>query len=74
LLEDLARQKKHNDKYEIMVDAAIQTDRLRLSFKKLQIRSRRSDAETMITKDLGQIMVILFWQFFLLNSEHYNSL
>nr|CAD2204002.1 unnamed protein product [Meloidogyne enterolobii] len=56
LLEDLARQKKHNDKYEIMVDAAIQTDRLRLSFKKLQIRSRRSDAETMITKDLGQIM------------------
>uniref|UniRef100_A0A915N1E3 Uncharacterized protein n=1 Tax=Meloidogyne javanica TaxID=6303 RepID=A0A915N1E3_MELJA len=56
LQEDLARQKKHNDKDAIMVDAAIQTDRLRLSFKKLQIRSRRSDAETMTTKALGQIM------------------
>ncbi|CAK5091058.1 unnamed protein product [Meloidogyne enterolobii] len=58
LQEDLARQKKHNDKDEIMADAAIQTDRLRLSFKKLQIRSRRSDAETMTTKALGQIIVI----------------
>jgi len=73
LQEDLAKQKKHNDKDAMMVDAAIQTDRLRLSFKKLQIRSRRSDAETMTTKALGQIMVILFRQLFFL-FEHFNSL
>ncbi|KAF7636547.1 hypothetical protein Mgra_00003936 [Meloidogyne graminicola] len=30
-----------------MTDASLQTDRLRFSFKKLQARSRRSDAETM---------------------------
>ncbi|KAL7071411.1 hypothetical protein ACQ4LE_009145 [Meloidogyne hapla] len=48
------RDLKHKDNNVTMNDAAIQTDRLRLSFKKLQIRSRRNDAQTMTFTSLGQ--------------------
>lgn len=53
-----------------MTDASLQTDRLRFSFKKLQARSRRSDAETMtFLRKNRKVNIYLLFSY---NLKNYN--